>query len=868
MFESLFGSGSGSKAAAAAAAAAAAVASGASAPLQVTRASGASTTVTLDSQGDLVTAIAWISSGQVVVTGTRGGDVRFWEANPSSSRGQSAPLFALAPIPARIEALCAPPSAPSLSLLAVSDTAPAEIGTLSVSRILDNLDPVSALAANPVSGSRQVAVGAGAAVRVWEPATPHIAFETTAPLLLPGNARALAWSSDGQTIAAAIGDKGALVWAPPDVSQPALVLETPDAIADLAVRTVTGKSKLVTTDASSGTVRTWSLPLSAPVTILAPAGGFTLFAASADGTTVAAASNGRIKVWTSDQIALNNPGQTITLNAGEILTALALTQDGSHVACAVTHPEKLRYYNVSTSSMTEITGSPANITALACWHDSAGPPVHLSLAVAGRFHSIEPSVTIVSLTDATGAVPPTKVVSADLTSAPGPFGALAFSNDGKTVFAASSNAPFLSRWRSDNGNPLAALSSPSLSKAVTTLSVSATDDRLLSGSTDGHVLIWDLAPATPAPTASIQFPSPVEAAVLSQDGKSFVAATGDSSDTTVRLCMITGANVIPRQLWSSASPGIGVSLVPTSSADPAKVIAAWSDRVSLFTAPVVKISQPKDAPGAALCLDVDAQAKLAAVGHASGQVRLHDLAGSKDPQNLDNHSAAVNAVRFVPSVGKLVTGSDDSKILVWDVAPSPPPAAPLQTINMPGPVLCLAVVDSTSAFAGLDDQSQHVVQRVDLTAATVAPPVATAAGRVSALALLSDDLSATIPARLVVGSDDRTASVWQEAGAAGSAIASPKASSNAPSSGLCAAWVLNDPTHFVTGSDEGVARIWDSANLNNDPVQLDPTKLIPPQPANRINAVAASGNLVIVADLERTLKVWDSTRPLIKPTPA
>ena len=80
--------------------------------------------------------------------------------------------------------------------------------------------------------------------------------------------------------------------------------------------------------------------------------------------------------------------------------------------------------------------------------------------------------------------------------------------------------------------------------------------------------------------------------------------------------------------------------------------------------------------------------KWAAVGEASGAIKLWDLAKAKDPKTLAGHTAAVTSLRFLPGGAKLVSGSLDKTIRLWNTAD----ATAGGQVETPAPVQALAVV--------------------------------------------------------------------------------------------------------------------------------------------------------------------------------
>ena len=91
---------------------------------------------------------------------------------------------------------------------------------------------------------------------------------------------------------------------------------------------------------------------------------------------------------------------------------------------------------------------------------------------------------------------------------------------------------------------------------------------------------------------------------------------------------------------------------------------------------------------AAQSIAISPDGKLAAIGDASGAIKLWDLASGKELRTLTGHSGPLTALQFLPGGAKLVSASLDKTLRAWNVADG---AAAGQT-ETPSPINAVAVL--------------------------------------------------------------------------------------------------------------------------------------------------------------------------------
>jgi WD40 repeat protein len=80
-----------------------------------------------------------------------------------------------------------------------------------------------------------------------------------------------------------------------------------------------------------------------------------------------------------------------------------------------------------------------------------------------------------------------------------------------------------------------------------------------------------------------------------------------------------------------------------------------------------KIAEPCAESSNSECWAFSRDGSLFAVGDLKGDILLWSASPAKHLVTLSGHSAAVTSVSFSAEGGKLVSGSDDTTIVVWDV---------------------------------------------------------------------------------------------------------------------------------------------------------------------------------------------------------
>jgi WD40 repeat protein/serine/threonine protein kinase len=216
-------------------------------------------------------------------------------------------------------------------------------------------------------------------------------------------------------------------------------------------------------------------------------------------------------------------------------------------------------------------------------------------------------------------------------------------------------------------------------------------------------------------------------------------------------------------------------------------------------------------------------------GSSDYTLRVWDVESGQALAALAGHQGLVWAVAVLPD-GRLVSGSSDYTLRVWDVESG----HVLATLRgHQGSISSVAVLPDGRVISGSDDKTLRVW---DVESGHILATLKGHQGGVRTVAVLPDG-------RVISGSDDKTLRIWDVA--SGHALATLEGHQH----GVRAVAVLSDG-RVVSGSDDETLRVWDIASGH----ALATLK----GHQGGVNAVAVwrDGRVVSGSD-DKTLRVWD-----------
>jgi small GTP-binding protein len=278
--------------------------------------------------------------------------------------------------------------------------------------------------------------------------------------------------------------------------------------------------------------------------------------------------------------------------------------------------------------------------------------------------------------------------------------------------------------------------------AVWSIALSADGRRVISGSGDGTIRVWDLI-ENRRPSVLKGHTNWVRAVALSADGR---RAVSGSDDETVRVWDLEGSTP-PRVLkgHTGAVQAIAMSLDGryAISASDDKTLRLWDlegeDKVRILRGHTRRV----------MAIALSADGKFAVSGSEDKTLRVWDLEDDRPTRVLEGHRSRVLAVALSGDGRRAVSGSDDKTVRVWDLyGQEPGRILEGHTEAVWGVALSN---DGQYAASGSDDMTVRIW---DLGGVRSSGVLTGHAGGVNAVVLGADGRTA------ISGSDDRNLHVW------------------------------------------------------------------------------------------------------------
>ena len=215
----------------------------------------------------------------------------------------------------------------------------------------------------------------------------------------------------------------------------------------------------------------------------------------------------------------------------------------------------------------------------------------------------------------------------------------------------------------------------------------------------------------------------------------------------------------------------------------------------------------------------------------------HRLTYLSDPSTLTlgGHEDAVTSVAFSPDGTRIVSGSDDETVKVWDAATGE------NTLTLPGHNEAVSSVafstDGTRIASGSDD---NTVKVWDAATGENTLTLRGHQGEVVSVAFSPDGT------RIVSGGFDKTVKVWDAA--TGENTLTLRGHEDAVTSVAFS----QDGTRIVSGGWDKTVKVWDVATGENTltlPGHEDPVSSV---------AFSPDGTRIVSGSLDKTVKVWDA----------
>ena len=233
---------------------------------------------------------------------------------------------------------------------------------------------------------------------------------------------------------------------------------------------------------------------------------------------------------------------------------------------------------------------------------------------------------------------------------------LAFSADGRKLVSGSYDAT-IKLWDMATGKELATFKD----RPVRAVAITADSKTLASGSRDGVITLWDVATGKQQSTFKAD-PEAIRSLVFSTDGKTLVSGAGNGMVKVWDVATSKERATLKRHSWR-------VTTVRFSADD--KVLAsASSHAVTLADMGTLKeryALNANDEPNTLVSIAFTSDNNTLATGSKAGKIKLWSVATGKVLASLPDHKGC-GALAFSADGKTLASASIDGTIKWWDVA--------------------------------------------------------------------------------------------------------------------------------------------------------------------------------------------------------
>ncbi|QRV96726.1 hypothetical protein RhiJN_24744 [Ceratobasidium sp. AG-Ba] len=254
-----------------------------------------------------------------------------------------------------------------------------------------------------------------------------------------------------------------------------------------------------------------------------------------------------------------------------------------------------------------------------------------------------------------------------------PVTSVAYSPNGQRIVSGSRNKT-LRIWDANTGAPISGLLEGH-SSSVRSAAYSPDGRRIVSGSEDKTVRIWDADTGASLGDPLEGHSGSVWSVAYSPDGRRIVSG---SEDKTVRIWDADTGALIGEPLKGDSYPVMSVAYSP----DGRRIVSgSWGDTVRIWDADRGDpIGKPlKGHSDSVMSVAYSPDGRRIVSGSRDKTVRIWDVdTGSPIGEPLEGHSSLVFSVAYSPDGRRIVSGSYDKTVRVWDADTGAPIGEPLE----------------------------------------------------------------------------------------------------------------------------------------------------------------------------------------------
>ena len=372
--------------------------------------------------------------------------------------------------------------------------------------------------------------------------------------------------------------------------------------------------------------------------------------------------------------------------------------------------------------------------------------------------------------------------------------------------------------------------------SITCIAISPNGSRIVSGSSDNTLRLWDARSGNPIGEPLKGHSGPVSSVAFSPDGSRIVSG---SEDGTLRLWDARSGNSIGEPLKGHSGSVFSVAFSPDSSRI---VSGSWDDTLRLWdTRSGNPIGDPlKGHSSSVSSVAFSPDSSRIVSGSGDKALRLWD-ARSGDPigEPLRGHLSDVSSVAFSPDGSRIVSGSKDKTLRLWDARSGKPIGDSLAGHS--GPISSVAFSpDGSHIVSGSVDDTLRLWDA--RSGNPISEPLKGHLNVVSSVAFSPDG------SRIISGSTDNTLRLWDTR--LGNATGEPLKGDSAL---IMSVAFSPDGSRIVSGSADATLRLWDtrSGNPIGEPLRGH---------SDAVQSVAFSpdGSRIVSGSDDHTLRLWDA----------
>jgi WD40 repeat protein len=418
---------------------------------------------------------------------------------------------------------------------------------------------------------------------------------------------------------------------------------------------------------------------------------------------------------------------------------------------------------------------------------------------------------------------------------------VAFSPDGRRIVSGSLDGT-VRIWDADTGQ---LFGEPLIGHTSLVLSIAfSPDGRITSGSSDQTIRIWDSDTGQPFGEPLTGHKSSILSVAFSPDGQRIASG---SNDQTVRIWDVDTGQQVGEVLANHTDYVRSVAFsrdgryIVSGSDD--KTVCIWdADTGQLIGEPLIGHTS------SVLSVAFSPDGRITS-GSSDRTVCIWDVqAGQMVGEPLTGHTDYIRSVTFSPDGRYIASGSDDRTLRIWDVKTSQPVGEPF--VGHTDFVRSVAFSpDGRRIVSGSDDQTVRIWDAI--AAQPIVEPFIGHTECVRSVAFSSNGR------QIVSGSDDKTVRIWDvDTGQpVGEALTGHTD---------CVRSVAFSPKgqYIASGSDNKTVRIWDvhAGQPAGEPL-IGHTDYV------RSVAFSPDGQRLVSGSDDRTVRIWDlhARQPVVKP---